>query len=514
MSHEIDADIYNSLIDPASGAPAAGAALGALLTAHAMVTPAAPALTIDGETRDYAAIDAAANRRARALAKAGVGRGDTVLIALPNDFAYFEFSFALWKIGAVPCAVSAHLTAAEFQAIAELAAPRLIVAAFDLPDLPCPVFRGDAPIDRSFSAAPLAPLAHAPGKIATSGGSTGRPKLIVDPCPSAWGPDKETVRRAPRSIVLNPGPLYHSAPFNLMHMALAQGCHVICMRRFDPDAWLDLVERYRVDWAYLVPTMMARIARLPAERAAAADLTSLDTMLHMAAPCPAPVKRWWIDRIGADRVWEVYGGTERIGATTIGGTEWLEHPGSVGRARSGQEIVITGDDGRTLPPGEIGEIHFRKAEGPGTAYRYIGAESRISGELDSFGDMGWLDGEGYLFIADRRTDMILSGGVNLYPAEIEAAVEAMPGVRGCAVIGLPDADLGQRVHAIVEWTEGAPPAETDFLADVAARLSGLKRPRSVEFTVEPIRNEAGKVRRSALREARLQDSTAIPPHMR
>lgn len=234
--YETNADIYRSLIDVERGTPIQGAALGGLLTAHAVVTPTAPALTIDGETRDYAAIDAAANRRARALANAGVGRGDTVLIALPNDFGFFEFSFALWKIGAVPCAVSAYLTPAEFQAIAELAAPRLIIAAFDHPHLPCPVFRGDQPIDMALSAAPLAPLSHVPGKIATSGGSTGRPKLIVDPCPSAWGPDKETVRRAPRSTVLNPGPLYHSAPFNLMHMALAQGCHVVCMRRFDPDA--------------------------------------------------------------------------------------------------------------------------------------------------------------------------------------------------------------------------------------------------------------------------------------
>lgn len=278
--------------------------------------------------------------------------------------------------------------------------------------------------------------------------------------------------------------------------------------------WLDLVERHRINWAYLVPTMMSRIARLPIGRTAAADLTSLKTVLHMAAPCPEPVKRWWIDRIGADRVWEVYGGTERIGVTTIGGAAWLEHPGSVGQAPGGQEIIITGDDGRALQPGEIGEIHFRKTEGPGTAYRYIGAESRISGDLDSFGDMGWLDGDGYLFIADRRTDMILSGGVNLYPAEIEAAIEAMPGVRGCAVIGLPDPDLGQRVHAIVEWAEGAPPAAAEFLADAAARLSGLKRPGSVEFTAEPIRNGAGKVRRSALREARLQEPIPTSPHMR
>jgi bile acid-coenzyme A ligase len=250
--------------------------------------------------------------------------------------------------------------------------------------------------------------------------------------------------------------------------------------------------------------MMSRIAKLPAEETAMADLGALRTVLHMAAPCPVSVKRWWIERIGPEAVWEVYGGTERIGATTIGGAEWLEHPGSVGKARPGQEIVILSEDGTPLPHGEIGEIYFRKEGGPGSTYRYIGADARISGDVESFGDMGWLDADGYLFLADRRTDMILSGGVNIYPAEIEAAIEGVPGVIACAVIGLPDPDLGQRIHAIVQIPPESTLAGRDVLAAVENTLSRTKRPRSIEIVFDALRNDTGKMRRKDLRTVRLE----------
>ena len=228
-------------------------------------------------------------------------------------------------------------------------------------------------------------------------------------------------------------------------------------------------------------------------------------VLHMAAPCPPDVKRRWIDRVGAGTLWEVYGGTERLGVTVIGGSEWLDHPGSVGKASAGQTILILGESGDPLPHGQIGEIHFRKQGGVGTSYAYIGAETRIKGDVDSFGDMGWIDEQGYLYIADRRTDMILIGGVNIYPAEIEAVVEAVPEANACAAIGLPDdGDLGNRLHIIVELHADLPePEPGDFLARLAARLRGLKCPRSVEFTRDRVRDDAGKLRRSQLREERI-----------
>jgi len=491
-------------MEPASGQPRPGAALGMLLSAQAADTPDRPAMTIGGRTVSFAEFDAAANRRARDLASAGIVQGDRVILAMPNRLEYLQCAFALWKLGVTPCPVSHRLAAGEFGTILSLSGAVRVIGSGAMPGTAGLLYDVDRPLDEALSADPLPVAIAQPGKIATSGGSTGRPKLIVDPIPSVWGPDKEGCRRGPRLTLLNPGPLYHSAPFNTTTMAMAQGTHIICMDQFEPREWLRLVEAHRVDYAYMVPTMMTRIARLPAAETRTADLSSIRTLLHMAAPCPSDVKRWWIDRIGAEQVWEVYGGTERIGVTTIGGAEWLAHPGSVGAAAPGQEILITEADGTPLPPGEIGEIRFRKASGVGTSYAYIGSGDRILGDSDSFGDMGWLDADGYLHIADRRTDMILIGGVNVYPAAIEAAVETLPGVLCCAVIGLPDPDLGNTVHAIVEIApDHAMPDEGDFVKAMSQAVSGLGRPRSVEFTHEPVRDEAGKVRRSALRAARL-----------
>lgn len=491
-------------IDLDTGQPRTGAPLSMLLSAHATAAPDRPALTIGGRTSNFADLDAAANRRARDFQREGIGQDDRVILSMPNRFEYIECAFALWKIGAVPCPVSHRLAAREFAAIVELSQAMRVVGECGLPVDRALFYDVDKALSADLEETPLAPAIAQPGEIANSGGSTGQPKLIIDPLPSVYGQDKEGCRRGPRLTLLNPGPLYHSAPFNTVTMALAQGSHIICMDRFDPEAWLDAVQRHRANYVYLVPTMMARIARLPEAVTTGADLTSIETLLHMAAPCPPDIKRWWIERIGGEHVWEVYGGTERIGVTTIGGLDWLAHPGSVGRPAAGQEIVITDLEGQPLPFGEIGEIRFRKKGGVGTGYAYIGSENRIEGDTDSFGDMGRLDQDGYLYIADRRTDMILVGGVNVYPAEIEGLIETIPGVRCCAVIGLPDSDMGNRLHAIVEVADTHPvPSEETFLQAAASLAKGLKRLQSAEFTRESVRDEAGKVRRSALRAARL-----------
>lgn len=487
------------------GQPVANAPLGALLTSHALATPLAPALSIGGRDWTFAELDARANRRAHQLSEAGVGKSDRVMIAMPNRVEFVEAVFATWKLGAIPCPASWRLAPEELIDLVTMLEPRIVVGTSRLSVAGAVVIDIDQPVSEPISDAPLPPLAVAPGKIVNSGGSTGRPKLIIDPRPSAWGADKEGRSRPPRIVLLNPGPLYHSAPFSYVAMSLAQGSHVVCMDRFDAVEWLRTVERYQPSFAYMVPTMMARVAKLPRELTVAADLSSIKTLLHMAAPCPPDIKRWWIERIGPDRVLEVYGGSERIGATLITGTEWLEHPGSVGRAALGEEIIILSEEGEPLPQGEIGEIYFRRAVSPGSQYGYIGADTRIRDDLDSFGDLGWLDREGYLYIADRRTDMVTVGGANVYPAEIEAAIESLPGVLCAAVIGLPDADMGNRIHAIVEL-DAEQPEPVDglaFLAPALTKLSGLKRPRSLEFTRERVRDDAGKLRRAALRAQRL-----------
>lgn len=480
--------------------------MGMLLSAHAARRGAATALVLGERELTFAELDAAANRMARALAARGVGAGDKVLICMPNRPEFIEAFYGAWKLGAIPCPVSWRLVTNELAEIVALAEPRCIVcdaagnlAGNNILDVD-QVSLADLPGD------PLPPAVAQPGKVIASGGSTGRPKLTIDPLPSAWGPDKASTFRPAMITTLSSGPLYHTMPYNYCILPLAEGSKTVCMVHFDPLEWLRLVALHRPHSVVLVPTMMSRIAKLPDDITRAADLTSIEVLFHAAAPCPPEIKRWWIDRIGAERILEIYGGTERIGATMIRGDEWLAHPGSVGRAVPGDEIVVLDERGEQLGPHQVGEISFRRrGVGPGTKYRYIGSDTRIRGELDSFGDMGWLDEDGYLFIADRRTDMVVVGGVNIFPAEIEAALELHADVLCCATIGLPDADLGNRLHAIVELARGSsvPADGMQFFADQLQRLAPFKRPRSFEFTHERLRDDAGKVRRSALRMARV-----------
>ncbi|MGB8364146.1 MAG: AMP-binding protein [Rhizomicrobium sp.] len=498
------------------GAPQPGAPLGMLVSAYAARDPDRPALTVGDVTLTRAALEAAANRRARQLACLGIGEDVVVVVALPNGIEFYETVLAVWKLGATPAHVSYRLTDGEFSDIIALANPKLVVGG------PTGATYGEAlrlaegtRPDSSLSAEALPASVAKAWKMSTSGGSTGRPKLVIDPHPAVWSEDKLVLRCDPGATIVNPGPLYHAAPFGQMFPGLCQGCYVVEMGRFDAEHWLALVERHRADWVYLVPTMMARVAKLPPAVRERYDVSSVKTLVHMAAPCPDWVKAFWIDYIGADAVWEIYGGTERFGSTLIGGREWLQHPGSVGRARQGIEIRIVDDEGRDLLAGEVGEIYFRREGGPSSTFRYLGADARIREGWASFGDHGRLDADGYLYIADRRTDMVVCGGANLYPAEIEAAIDTCPGVLGSVVVGLPDDDLGQRAHAIVQVSAGtlATISGDDILRELAPKLTITKHPRSIEFTTRAIRDDAGKVRRSAWREECLQRSGVVrePP---
>jgi bile acid-coenzyme A ligase len=491
-------------LDP-DGQPIDGAPMGMLLSAWAARQPEAMALALGERLYSFAQMDAAANRFARHLAGCGMKAGDKAVLSMPNRAELIQAVFGLWKIGAVPALISYRLSAQEFGEIVELVDPFCVIGDHVTHRTGRRFVNVEQALPEGICPAPLPPAVSTPGKILASGGSTGRPKLIIDPIASAWGRDKAVPYRPGGVTLLNAGPIYHTAPFSFCTVAMAEGSHIVCMEKFDAADWLAQVARYRPSLVCLVPTMMSRITKLPAEVLAKADLSSIDCLLHVAAACPPDIKRWWIDRLGPEKIYEVYGGTERLGATGINGVDWLTHPGSVGRPIPGDEILILDDQGAELPPHQVGEIHFRRASGTGTHYRYIGSETRIRDGLDSFGDMGWLDEDGFLYIADRRTDMVVVAGVNIYPAEVEAALESIPGVLCSAVIGLPDADLGNRLHAIVELAEGTklPADGLEFLAPALAQLAVFKRPRSVEFTRERIRDDAGKVRRGALRAARL-----------
>jgi len=448
-------------------------------------------------------------RHAHALAAQGVSQGDRVVLSIPNSNAFFEFTYAIWKLGATPTVVSHRLPRPEFEAILALAEPKAVIAA----DQSLQEALGALPADFGRDHPDTSPLETklAPSwKAMTSGGSTGRPKLIVDNLPSQMPEDMPSSLRVPvDGVLLNPGPLYHNFPFAMTHMGLFFGSSVVGMAKFEAEEFLQLVDRYRAQWTAMVPTMMNRIAKLPEAVRASYDMSSLETVWHTAAPIPPSLKLFWIDWLGPEKIWEMYGGTEGFATTQLNGEEWLEHRGSVGRP-AGCEILIRGEDGRALPPGEVGEIYMRRAgmAADQPSYRYVGADSRrLPDGFESFGDYGRVDEDGYLYIADRRTDLILAGGRNIYPAEVEAALLDHPCVSEAIVIGLPDQDLGARVHAIVRLEPGSDLTGDELLDFARERLIAYKLPRSIEFTGEMLRDEAGKARRSKLREERI---TAMP----
>jgi bile acid-coenzyme A ligase len=444
-----------------------------------------------------------ATRRAHALAALGVRQDDLVMIALPNCNALFELTFAIWKLGATPAVVSANLPAAELAAILDLAEPVAFVAEGDAAQARPGALPAHFGLDHP-DATPVEAKVARYWKVLTSGGSTGRPKLIVARQPARMDTGLGPLGLPQDSVILNPGPCHHNMPFAMSHMAMLRGCAVSSMVRFDPLEALRLIERDRAEWATVVPTMMRRIWSLPPEQRNGFDLSSLRMVWHTAAPIPDWLKRAWIDWLDPERVHEVYGGSEGVGVTTISGGEWLAHPGSVGRP-VGCDVKVLAPDGSPVPTGEIGEIFFFPLPGtPGEAFHYVGAEMRRGphGSI-SLGDQGRIDEDGFIYVSGRRTDLILVGGENVYPAEIESVLSACEGVGGAVVIGLPDEDLGEVIHAIVEPVDAArPPAEADLRAAVEARLERRKHPRSYEFVTGPLRDAAGKVRRSALREAR------------
>ncbi len=451
-----------------------------------------------------AALDAWANRLARAYAALGLGYGDFATIALPNGPEFFAACLAIWKLGAVPNPVSHRLPPPERAAIIARANPVLVIGVAEGSYAGRCCIPANLAVD-AYSPDPLTAQTSPHERAMTSGGSTGLPKLIVAANPAVYDPQRASALFKGRHAVLVPGPLYHGAPFSAAFGGLFAGCKVVVMERFEAQRCLELIESHRVDRMTVVPTMMQRIWRLPTRQRERADVSSLEFVLTGSAPCPAWLMRAWIEWLGAEVMHEAFGPSERSGGTFISGTEWLAHPGSVGKPSAGARLKILDDNGRELPPGEMGEIYVLPPGGPGSTYRYVGASARLTADgWESFGDMGYFDSDGYLYLGDRRSDMVLCGGRNIYPAEVEAAIDALSGVRSSAVIGLPDDDLGQRLHAIVDvGADGSDLDEAQIKQHLIERLVHYKIPTSIEIVTTLLRDDAGKMRRSALREARL-----------
>lgn len=487
-------------------------AIGARLRQIASQDPGRLALVFASPRGDdvrltYGEFDRAVNRFARLLRERGVDENSTVVVGLPNSPAHHIATWAAWKLGSMVLPLDASLPGNEREQLLRLADPAVIVAEWDLPcvsaeEIAAPGF-DDGPINEK--------VPH-PGKAIASGGSTGRPKLIVDPSPLLFDPGKrffaaDRVGVRPHQVQLISGPLYHNSPFAWANLIGIPNAHtLVVMPRFDAAQAVELIQRYQVQFAVLVPTMMRRILQLP--DLTPATFSSIESIVHLAAPCPPWVKRAFIQLVGAERLWEGFGGSEAVGEFMIRGDDWLAHPGSVGQPAN-CEVVILDENGRPCPVGTVGEIYTRpNASGP--TYEYRGAHplaSTADGYV-SLGDMGSVDAEGYLYPADRRTDLIITGGANVYPAEVEAALSEHPAVEDVVVIGLPDEDLGRRVHAIVQLGDAPKPPTTELDAHCVERLAKYKVPRTYEFVAMLPRNDAGKVRRSQLREARETDPPA------
>src|SRR5262245_11479019 len=411
-----------------------GMSFGRAITALAEEDPDRPAVTgwDDGTERTItrAELEARANRTARAWQELGVGEGDLVSIALPNSIAFVVSTIAAWKLGAVPQPVSARLPDRERQAIVELADSKLVVGT----DSSTHPGRHVLPVgwdpDATIDDGPLPDRVSPAQRAMTSGGSTGRPKLIVNSSPGVVNlalMDAVQVHENGTQVVA--GPLYHNGPFTLATGGLCRGHHIVVFPRFDPEATLRAIDVHRATFLFLVPTMMLRIWRLGEEVRAQYDVSSVETLWHFAAPCPEWLKGDWIDWLGAEKVWELYGGTELQAMTVIRGDDWLAHRGSVGRCVIGEMKVFDPDTGAALAPGDVGEIYMRRDAAGTPAYHYVGSEARtLPGNWESLGDIGTVDADGYVYLSDRRTDMILVGGENVYPAEVEGALMEHPHV--------------------------------------------------------------------------------------
>lgn len=446
----------------------------------------------------FADLERDTNRLARAYAGMGIEAGDIITIGLPNSLEFYRACIALWKLGATPQPVSYRLPKGELKQLLALYAPRFVIGLDASESGASPSLAARFGPDAAISDEPLPDVVSKNWKAMTSGGSTGRPKLIVSHLPGEvdLGEPSE-FGLLPGEVQLVPGPLYHNGPFLFSMTGLFRGHQLVVMPKFDAADCLRLMTDFKVNWMFTVPTMMQRIWRLGEEARRAADLSAVRTILHSASPCPEWLKEDWIGWIGGERLAELYGGTEGIGGTWITGTEWLQHRGSVGRPMKGSTIKVVDPEGQSVPPGGMGEIYLLPEAVVERPYHYIGATSKVTDDgWETLGDLGYFDEDGYLYLCDRRVDLIISGGANIFPAEVEAAINSHPAVSSCAVVGIPHEDLGQAVHAIVQADKSL--TRDDLLDYLADQLVRYKIPRTIELVNYAVRDDAGKARRTAL----------------
>ena len=490
---------------------------------------------------DHLTWETLATRVAKAaggLQHLGIGEGDTVAILMRNDAPFLEASLAALRRGAYAVPINWHFKEEEVAYILKDSGARVLVVHSDLwrrvrdaaaPGLSALIVPTPPALCAAYGIAddearlPTGQVswddwveAQAPSEVPApppcesmiyTSGTTGVPKGVRRFRPT---PVELAALRALRARVygfrpgmraLIPGPLYHSAPNAYALNAARMGGLVALMPRFAAEAFLALVERHRISHAFMVPTMFVRLLNLPERVRRHYDVSSLECVVHAAAPCPPEVKgamiEWW-----SGALVEFYGATESGPVTFCDSAEWLAHRGTVGRAVEGAVVKVLDEEGCQVPQGREGELYVRVGAYPDFTYQNQPEERRLIERegLITVGDVGYFDRDGYLYLCDRKRDMIISGGANVYPAEIEAAIHALPGVGDCAVFGIPDAEFGESIMAVIAPAEGAVLRPEQVIAALAARLADYKLPRRVEIRPALPREDSGKIKKRALRD--------------
>ncbi|RAV18230.1 acyl-CoA synthetase [Mycolicibacterium sp. GF69] len=496
---------------------------------HAEASPDKPAVIVHptGIVVTFGELEERANRLAHHFRQAGLVEGDTVAMLMENNEHFHAVMWAARRSGLYYVPINTHLTSAEAAYIVDNSNAKGIVGSAalrktleslgsELPQgLPPLLLIADDDLE-GWERYPECVAGHPDTPIADeiegdllqySSGTTGRPKGIRRELPHlspAEAPGLMTMLVAvwmqPDSVYLSPAPLYHTAPSVWSMTVQAAGYTTVVMEKFDPEGALDAIQRYGVTHGQFVPVMFTRMLKLPDSVRNSYDVSSLKRVIHAAAPCPVEIKKQMIDWWGPI-IDEYYASSEAHGSTLISAEDWLSHPGSVGKPMTGA-LHICDEDGNELPAGEPGEIYF---EG-GNPFEYLNdpdktAKSRDERGWATVGDIGYVDEEGFLYLTDRRHHMIISGGVNIYPQEAENMLVTHPKVLDAAVFGVPDDEMGQRVHGVIQTVEPDDATEqfgTDLLAWLRDRLAHYKCPRTISFEAQLPRTDTGKLYKQEL----------------
>jgi acyl-CoA synthetase (AMP-forming)/AMP-acid ligase II len=484
-------------------------------------------IVVDGDTVSYGELYARSQRVAALLHAAGLRPGDGVALVLPNRREFLEITWGCQLSGLYYSAVNTHFTPDEVAYVVDDSEARAVFIDASMVELGSRILEanrgvdvhigvggdlpGWLPYEDALGTAGDAPQVSDGSEMLYSSGTTGRPKAVRRPLPEdgkgSWAQKVLEYSLTHRygmtesSVYLSPAPLYHAAGVNYAMAVHRVGAASIVMPRFDAEAVLRVIETHRVTHAQFVPTMFVRMLKLPDAVRESYDVSSLECVIHAAAPCPVDVKHRMMKWFGPI-IHEYYGGTEGFGGTTIGPEEWLAHPGSVGKPWT--PVHVVGEDGAELSVGESGELYF---EG-GPAFEYFKDSHKTASVSNdrgwrSLGDMGYVDEDGYLYLTDRSTFMIVSGGVNIYPQEAENLLVMHPKLVDAAVFGVPNEEFGEEVKAVVQPAEGVaagPELEAELIAYCRAHLANYKCPRTVEFDPELPRDPNGKLYKRRIRE--------------